>query len=164
LKPTGHYSNKFTMASKLEPKNLSKKASHVPGPGTYDVRTIPGVNYMITKYKNTTNILWAIDKSPRFNHRDLDKVPGPEKYDVKPLISRENGGKIFESKYKSQLGRTMGSRYYDSRKKFNNVGPGSYKVYSDFGIYESKNKDKFLEQEKDKFNAGAPSKSVKDQL
>jgi len=93
-----------------------------------------------------------------------NKFPGPQKYEIKPLINETDKGKIFISKFKSSLGKTMGMKYYENpQKKFSNVGPGSYRQYSDFGIYESKNKDRFLEMEKEKFTSVAsPAKTKGD--
>jgi len=138
------------MASKLDSKNLSKAANKVPGPGEYATMSKLGGKQLYSKYKSTTNVIWSVDKSPRFNYTDKNKIPGPEKYEVKPLINGK--GQIFISKFKSSPGKTMGSKYYENpSKKATNVGPGSYRMHSDFGIYESKNKDAFVEQEKTKF-------------
>jgi hypothetical protein len=157
LKEFGHGAKKFSMASKLESKNLSKAANKIPGPGEYVTMSKLGGKQLFSKYKSTTNVIWSVDKSPRFNYDDKNKVPGPEKYEVKPLINEK--GQIFVSKYKSSPGKTMGSKYYENpQKKMNNVGPGSYRMYSDFGIYESKNKDTFMEKEKEKMASTVPKK------
>lgn len=64
---------------------------------------------------------------------------------------------MFISKFQSSPGKTIGSKYYDSKNKVSSkysdkidVGPGSYKYYSDFGIYESKNKESFLAHENER--------------
>ena len=36
-------------------------------------------------------------------------------------------------------------------------GPGSYQLPSEFGIYESSNKERFIKQEEDKWNRRAKS-------
>jgi len=116
LKNFGHEAKKFTMAGKLEPKNLSK-ANVVPGPEKYDTRNKPGQKQYSSKNKNVTNIIWSVDKSPRFNYVDKNKFPGPQKYEVKPLIDEKGKGQIFISKFKSSPGKTMGSRYYENPAK-----------------------------------------------
>jgi len=54
------------------------------------------------------------------------------------LINGE--GKLFLSRFKSSLGRSIGLKVKDcSIPKFDTPGPGSYRMPSEFGIYESKN-------------------------
>ena len=56
----------------------------------------------------------------------------------------------------------MASRYYENPKFTSivyftiDVGPGSYRAGSDFGIYESKLKEKFLAQENEKLASISP--------
>ena len=59
--------------------------------------------------------------------------PGPSDYEQKELI-----GRIFNSKYRSSEGKSMYGRYKISDRKANDPGPGQYRVFSEFGIYESK--------------------------
>ena len=59
--------------------------------------------------------------------------PGPSDYEQKELI-----GRIFNSKYRSSEGKSMYGRYKISDRKANEPGPGQYRVFSEFGIYESK--------------------------
>ena len=62
-----------------------------------------------------------------------NKNPGPSDYEQKELI-----GRIFNSKYRSSEGKSMYGRYKISDRKANEPGPGQYRVFSEFGIYESK--------------------------
>ena len=55
------------MSGKLEAKNKGSK-NKMPGPGEYKTRSEPGGKYHFSKYKNITNIIWGMDKSPRFNY------------------------------------------------------------------------------------------------
>ena len=59
--------------------------------------------------------------------------PGPSDYEQKELI-----GRIFNSKYRSSEGKSMYGRYRITDRKANEPGPGQYRVFSEFGIYESK--------------------------
>lgn len=111
------------MAGKLTPKNKSKTTT-IPGPGEYDTSSKLGGKHLFSKYKNTTNIIWSIDKSPRFEYKgnlilieDKNKIPGPAKYDTLPLINPK--GQVFISKFQSSPGKTMGARFGDGRSKFN---------------------------------------------
>jgi hypothetical protein len=47
---------------------MSKKTVS-PGPGNYETTSNIQGKYMFSKFKNTTNIIWSIDKSPRFDYR-----------------------------------------------------------------------------------------------
>ena len=62
-----------------------------------------------------------------------NKNPGPSDYEQKELI-----GRIFNSKYRSSEGKSMYGRYRITDRKANEPGPGQYRVFSEFGIYESK--------------------------
>ena len=70
LREFGHEAKKFTMSGKLEPKLIGKKIVY-PGPGEYDTISKLGAKQLISKYKNTTNIMWSIDKIPRFDYRGI---------------------------------------------------------------------------------------------
>ena len=72
LKDFGYGANKFSISGKLEPKNMSKKTVS-PGPGNYETTSNIQGKYMFSKFKNTTNIIWSIDKSPRFDYRGNQK-------------------------------------------------------------------------------------------
>lgn len=61
------------MSGKLEPKNISKKIVF-PGPTNYDTAPKLGIKQMFSKYKNTTNIIWSIDKSPRFEYIGINII------------------------------------------------------------------------------------------
>ena len=77
-----------------------------------------------------------------------NKVPGPQKYASKSLI---NGtGMIFNSKFVSSPGKTISGKFKlaESKLKSKEIyliflapGPGSYKIFSEFGIYKSKYAD-----------------------
>lgn len=53
-------------------------------------------------------------------------------------------GTIYNSKYKASLGKSIIGRHKDQNYSYiDNPGPGAYQTFSEFGIYRSKNADKF---------------------
>lgn len=51
-------------------------------------------------------------------------------------------GYIYNSKLSSSRSNTMSMKFTDPyQKKYNTPGPGSYQIFSEFGIYKSKNAD-----------------------
>ena len=75
----------------------------------------------------------------------LSKIPRPIQYNQNSLINGQ--GVIFNSKFRSNLGKTICGKFPVSKKNLmsNRInynvgpGPGEYRVFSEFGIYESKN-------------------------
>jgi hypothetical protein len=63
-------------------------------------------------------------------------VPGPGKYEIKSLI--DGSGTLYNSKFKSATAKSMTGRSKDSHFGMNTPGPGSYRAFSEFGVYESK--------------------------
>eukprot|EP00331_Platyophrya_macrostoma_P023037 CAMPEP_0176442832 /NCGR_PEP_ID=MMETSP0127-20121128/22054_1 /TAXON_ID=938130 /ORGANISM="Platyophrya macrostoma, Strain WH" /LENGTH=276 /DNA_ID=CAMNT_0017827929 /DNA_START=23 /DNA_END=850 /DNA_ORIENTATION=+ len=119
---------------------------HVPGPGAYHP---PGEiskdgKYFVSKFKNTGAI--ANMTSQRGGLVDTKNVPGPGAYN--PKISLSLNGQYFITGFKSSLARSFGqASLKGSGSTFgtgNNVpGPGSYRLPSEFGYYESKNAKEF---------------------
>jgi len=82
--------------------------------------------------------------------KSLNGEIGPGYYP--PVDFLKNKGNIFISKYKSNVGKTIALRFEGNPSKYHpSPGPGTYIQKSDWGIYESKNKEKRLEEEKIKF-------------
>jgi hypothetical protein len=83
-----------------------------------------------------------------------NKNPGPGNYKTYDLITGQ--GKTFVSKFKSSTAKTFSAKFKDcsvpkKESKYNIIsapGPGSYRVFSDFGIYESKHAQVFEQKEK----------------
>jgi hypothetical protein len=134
-KPFGSEAAKFSIAGRNKPASSKTK---MPGPGTYPQLGIrPDGKYMFSRYKNTTGIVWGSSKEKRFRYKDfLNYVPGPGNYDMKPLINGQ--GRLFNSKFKSNMGKTISGKFMDPSSKLKTPGPGSYRIFSEFGIYESK--------------------------
>jgi hypothetical protein len=69
LKPFGREGAKYTMRGRSsEEKNKTKKLI-VPGPGDYTfVSTSLNGKYPLSKFKNTTNIIWGYNKSKKIEY------------------------------------------------------------------------------------------------
>jgi len=139
--------NKVSLAYSFRPRTNSTEAHHTsqqaPGPGTYPLlETIsPKGKLFVSKYKSASTTVFAPATSKRFDDPTLDTKPGPGAYPVGGEINKT--GFYFVSKYKSNNARTIGGgaiRKQASAGTLRNdaPGPGSYKIPSDFGHYESK--------------------------
>ncbi len=103
-----------------------------PGPGAYSpvTKINPEGTYIVSKNENVHPVEFSKDKTERFNyHHEI--TPGPSDYRKSSMF-----GKIFESRFRSTNGISMRPKfkYTDSRLYY--PGPGAYKFFSEFGIYE----------------------------
>ena len=122
---------KYTFQKKYYFKNLN----NYPGPGQYGNLNLK--NGFLSKYHNFPFV--SFTKASRMNDYK-NNVPGPNAYKTENLI---NGGKIiFDSRFKSCLGRTIFAKYGSYFKINDTPGPGAYESFSEFGIYGKKNKKK----------------------
>ena len=96
--------------------------------------------YPVSTIRNISSFNYGHDKSKRSGYV-FNKYPGPGKYDSKQLL-----GKIFDSKYKTYEGFSMGSRHDVKDSRHNYPGPGSYILPSEFGIYKSKDADNYPQE------------------
>ena len=78
------------------------------------------------------------DKSKRTKF-EANKNPAPNEHPLPKLL----GGHIIESQYRSYEPITIAGKHYIKDSRSNYPGPGSYIIPSDFGIYESKDADKY---------------------
>ncbi len=149
LKPFGTEASKFSIFGKPDSKGMSR-TSKIPGPGEYPIVSInPKGKYPLSNMRNATAIVFGSSKERRFNYsckllfKIVNKNPGPEKYDLKGLIT--GTGFNYVSKYKSSTAKSISGRNKDNSMKhpskiaFIDIdpGPGSYRIFSEFGIYES---------------------------
>eukprot|EP01017_Pseudomicrothorax_dubius_P003770 TRINITY_DN10613_c0_g1_i1.p1 TRINITY_DN10613_c0_g1~~TRINITY_DN10613_c0_g1_i1.p1 ORF type:complete len:285 (+),score=39.55 TRINITY_DN10613_c0_g1_i1:144-998(+) len=118
----------------------TKNAKQIPGPGKYEA--IPAITkdgkHFVANFKNTGMVAFNPPRSKRFNDHSFSKeVPGPGAYDTKPAI--DSKGNYFISKFESSGCRTFN---HEKRNVFSlrarTPGPGTYRMPSDFGYYESK--------------------------
>jgi len=128
----------FTFRPRTTTDNLTSP-KFVPGPGTYPVlETIsPKGKYPVSKYKGSGATLIAPSRSQRFTELKPG-FPGPGTYEPGTTISKD--GSYFVSKFQASLCRTF-SHSMRKNASMTNVsttpGPGSYRLPSDFGYYES---------------------------
>ena len=145
LKPFGRDGIKYTMRIKY---NRSSSMVNIgsPGPGAYSAVTKinPNGTYIVSKNENVHPVEFSKDKTERFNYH-YEVTPGPSDYKKGSMF-----GKIFDSKFRSTNGITMRPKFkiMDSRDCY--PGPGAYKYFSEFGIYEKDDtkKNKSISQSK----------------
>jgi len=112
---------------------------YVPGPGTYPVPETINTrgNYHNSKFADSGATLFSPPRSKRFAELKSGN-PGPGTYD-NPATINPNGS-YYVSKFRSSFCRTFS---HSMRKNTSNPsfvstpGPGSYKIPSEFGHYES---------------------------
>ncbi len=114
-------------SEKKEEPYLTKVTIQIRNNGKYVVSQIPNVN----------SIKFDKDKSKRTQFVS-NKNPGPNKYEIKPLL-----GRVVQSQYRSYEPITIASRHTVKDSRSNYPGPGSYPLPSDFGIYQSKDANKY---------------------
>ena len=88
----------------------------------------------MSKYENIHPVEFSKDKSKRFNYAYVI-TPGPSDYRKGSMF-----GRIFDSRFRSTNGISMRPKFkfQDSRDSY--PGPGAYKFFSEFGIYEKEEK------------------------
>jgi hypothetical protein len=131
LRPFGKDGIKYTMRIKY---NRTRSSDNIfsPGPGAYSAVTKinPNGTYIVSKNENVHPVEFSKDKSQRFNYH-YEITPGPSDYKKGSMF-----GRIFDSKFRSTNGISMRPKLkvLDSRDCY--PGPGAYKFFSEFGIYE----------------------------
>ena len=124
------YSMSFRYKYKKDPDNYN-----FPGPGTYE---LPSFNksgvYSISNFKNSQ--CPKFPEAKRFNDYDY-KTPGPGAYDYENLV--KGNGVIFNSKFISSNGKTMGKKLKFIKNKLITPGPGAYESFSEFHGFDRKN-------------------------
>lgn len=143
-KPFGSEAPKYSMTGKGI-DIMKKVKSKEPGPGEYKhmTMTIEG-KYPLSKFRNTATITFGINKEKRFNYNVKEKTPGPDSYNIKNMI--DGKGFIYPSRFRSATassitgkGKDLSTKYTNYKSKINLIlapGPGSYRIFSEFGIYE----------------------------
>ncbi|MDR3549308.1 MAG: hypothetical protein P4M11_13775 [Candidatus Pacebacteria bacterium] len=103
------------------------------------------------------------DTAKRFSQENesISLVPGPGKYE--PLVAITKDGKQFYSRFSSSCSRGFSHAKKDSLtgSAAATPGPGSYVSPSDFGIYESRNAEGFLAEERRKWDTNQGAKTRK---
>ena len=120
-----------------------------PGPGSYD--------YMKTNLKGkypssilSNSIINSFGNEIRFRKGKIEDNPAPNAYKLEELM--KGSGKIFNSRYNSNLAKSIGQRFNTTSKEIT-PGPGAYEFFSDFeGFYKygkSKKYNDIKEEDKD---------------
>ncbi|EAR85445.1 sperm-tail PG-rich repeat protein (macronuclear) [Tetrahymena thermophila SB210] len=129
----------FTLRQRTASPDAKNTNLKSPGPGAY--ASLPAIKedgkYFLSKYKSSGCISFSPSSSQRFPKSSADQTPGPGTY--KPIVSINPDGRYFVSKFKSSNSRsfTHSKRITNGVSQFT-PGPGSYRLPSEFGYYESK--------------------------
>ena len=157
LKPFGRDGIKYTMRIKYK-RSASTGNFGSPGPGAYSIITKinPNGTFTVSKYENVHPVEFSKDKTKRFNYA-YEITPGPSDYKKGSMF-----GKIYDSRFRSTNGISMRPKfkYHDSRDAY--PGPGAYKFFSEFGIYEKEEKKDKSNSKVDDDNKG--NKTEKDEV
>jgi hypothetical protein len=104
-----------------------------PGPGSYDYMNINKKGrYPSSLLKNS--ILNKFGNEIRFRKLERNDNPAPNNYYPESMI--KGNGIIYNSRYYTSLGKTMGARLNELSKSAT-PGPGAYEFFSDFeGFYK----------------------------
>jgi len=99
-----------------------------PGPGTYKFQqlNVQG-KYGTSQLRNST--LNSFPTAERFKY-NYNKNPGPGAYKDEDLM--KGNGIVHNSKFTTNLGKTMGMRLSKIGEKLITPGPGAYDFFSDF--------------------------------
>ena len=124
------YSMSFRYRYKKDPDNYN-----FPGPGSYE---LPSFNksgvYSISNFKNSQ--CPKFPEAQRFKDFNF-KTPGPGAYNFEDLVN--GSGMIFNSKFISSNGKTMGKKLKFIKNKLITPGPGAYESFSEFHGFDRKN-------------------------
>ena len=102
--------------------------SNNPGPGSYKYQQLNKEGkYGTSELRNSP--LSKFPQAKRFKY-DYNKNPGPGAYKEENLI--KGNGVVYNSKFTTNLGKTMGMRFSKIGEKLVTPGPGSYDFFSDF--------------------------------
>jgi hypothetical protein len=118
--------------SKKDPKDIKLPSV------TIQIR--PSGKYSVSQIPNVNSLKFDKDRSRRTQFV-ADKNPGPGTYESKQLI-----GRIFPSQFRSYEPISIAKRHVVKDSRSNYPGPGSYTIPSDFGIYQSKDADKYSKE------------------
>ena len=154
----GKYDNVETKKKKLEEEEEKEREKQNEGKNkefsTITIQIRSTGKYAVSQIPNFNSVRFDKDKSNRTKFI-ANRNPGPGTYDANELM-----GRIFPSKYRSHEPISIAQRLKQKDSRSNYPGPGSYILPSDFGIYQSKDADKYPKEnvyveEKKKFEEKA---------
>ena len=133
-------------------KRLEKIGEKIitPGPGSYKYMNINKYGkYPSSDFSNSQQNKFGKEK--RFKPVEENGNPSPNAYNPEKFI--RGNGIIYNSRYSSSLGKTMGLKLKNSNTSIT-PGPGAYEFFSDFeGFYKyGKNKKKAIINEDKEVN------------
>ncbi len=134
MKKIGEDAPKFKFYLKDKSPSEKKLEATSPGPGEYKViETSKTGKYCISSLKNVSSMDFAKNDEARFEDKSIKKKGnlGPGTYEPYKLFNKT--GFLFVGKFKSSIGKTFGRRLDYPFLKQTDLGPGQYKVFSDFG-------------------------------
>ena len=132
----GKYDNVETRKKKMEDEANEGDKKDKPF-STITIQIRPTGKYSVSQIPNVNSLKFDKDKSRRTKFI-ANQNPGPGTYESKPLI-----GRIFPSQYRSYEPISFALKHNIKDSRSNYPGPGSYIIPSDFGIYQSKDADKY---------------------
>ena len=132
----GKYDNNEAKKKKLEDEANEGDKKDKPF-STITIQIRPTGKYSVSQIPNVNSLKFDKDKSRRTKFI-ANRNPGPGTYESKPLI-----GRIFPSQYRSYEPISFALKHNIKDSRSNYPGPGSYIIPSDFGIYQSKDADKY---------------------
>ena len=150
LRPFGSDALKFTMKGRINGKDddkknkdkNEKKDSKQEEEESYSLKNKAG-KYVLSNMINMPTFNFGDKNQVRFKYKFSD-TPGPapklkEGEEEKPFFGRPH----FNSKYRSNNGITISGRTKQIDSRSNYPGPGSYRLPSEWGQYQSKDADKY---------------------
>lgn len=140
-KKIGEDAPKFKFYIKDKSTSEKKKETKSPGPGEYKViETSKNGRYSVSNLKSIYCMDFGKSEEVRFDDKSNKKKQnlGPGTYEPCQLFNKT--GFLFVGKYKSSIGKSFGRRLDYPFLKQNDLGPGQYKIFSDFG-YPNQNFD-----------------------
>ena len=132
----GKYDNVETRKKKLENEANEEDKKEKPF-SSITIQIRPTGKYSVSQIPNVNSLKFDKDKSRRTKFI-ANRNPGPGTYESKPLI-----GRVFPSQYRSYEPISFALKHNIKDSRSNYPGPGSYIIPSDFGIYQSKDADKY---------------------
>jgi hypothetical protein len=137
----GKYDNVETRKKKLEEEEEKEKEKQNEGKkkefSTITIQIRSTGKYSVSQIPNVNSMRFDKDKSKRTKFI-ANNNPGPGTYESKQLM-----GRIFPSQYRSHEPISFAQKHKVKDSRSNYPGPGSYILPSDFGIYQSKDADKY---------------------
>jgi hypothetical protein len=153
---------KSGMSYSLRPRTgnvgIIASSKGIPGPGSYEFKSAvsPKGQQFLSKYRSSGAPSFNPPSSKRFRDNTDKNSPGPAEYNPRISIANTNGQ--YLSKIPTPNGRTF---YHFDRNTLKlptsarmTPGPGSYRMPSDFGHYESKNAKKMLKMQRRRLSTG----------